>query len=162
RAAAPAAAALRRARRLARRQLPHGRRHEHRAGRSRRGGRDLLLGLRDDARRRQQRPRHRPWRPARDPGDGRARVRLARARRAQRLHERGILYAPDFVVNAGGIIQLIGLEDEGWDETQLETALAGIGDTLRTLFAEAETDGITPAQAADRLARRRVAEARAA
>ena len=31
----------------------------------------------------------------------------------------------------GGIIQLIGLEDEGWDEAQLEERLAGIGDTLR-------------------------------
>ena len=93
---------------------------------------------------------------------GCANNQLAEPQDAERLHERGILYAPDFVVNAGGIIQLIGLEDEGWDETQLEAALAGIGDTLRTLFAEAETDGITPAQAADRLARRRVAEARAA
>ena len=78
----------------------------------------------------------------------------------RRLRERGILYAPDYVVNAGGIIQLIGLEDEGWDEAQLEERLAGIGDTLRTLFAEAEADGITPAEAADQLVRRRLADAR--
>jgi glutamate dehydrogenase/leucine dehydrogenase len=76
---------------------------------------------------------------------------------AERLRERGILYAPDYVVNAGGIIQLIGLEDEGWDEAQLEERLAGIGDTLRTLFAEADADGITPAEAADRLVQRRLA-----
>ncbi len=75
------------------------------------------------------------------------------------LHEHGILYAPDYVVNAGGIIQLIGLEDEGWDEAQLETALAGIGGTLREMFAEAEADGITPAEAADRLVQRRLAVA---
>ena len=69
----------------------------------------------------------------------------------------GILYAPDYVVNAGGIIQLIGLEDEGWDEAQLQEGLARIGDTLRTLFAEAAAAGVTPAEAADRLVRRRLA-----
>jgi glutamate dehydrogenase/leucine dehydrogenase len=79
---------------------------------------------------------------------------------AERLHERGILYAPDYIVNAGGIVQLIGLEDEGWDEERLEEGLAGIGETLRTLLAEAEAKGITPAEAADRLVRRRIAEPR--
>jgi leucine dehydrogenase len=93
---------------------------------------------------------------------GCANNQLAEPHDAERLRERGILYAPDFVVNAGGIIQLIGLEDEGWNEAQLEAALAGIGDTLRSLFAEAEADGITPAESADRLARRRVTEARPA
>src|SRR5205085_1321097 len=88
---------------------------------------------------------------------GCANNQLAEPEEADRLHERGIVYAPDFVVNAGGIIQLIGLEDEGWDEAQLEERLAGIGNTLRTLFAEAEAEGITPADAADRLVRRRLA-----
>jgi leucine dehydrogenase len=90
---------------------------------------------------------------------GCANNQLAEPGDADRLHARGILYAPDYVVNAGGIIQLIGLEDEGWDEPRLEQELAGIGDTLRALFAEAEAERITPAEAADRLARRRVAEA---
>jgi leucine dehydrogenase len=92
---------------------------------------------------------------------GCANNQLAEPADAQRLHDRGILYAPDYVVNAGGIIQLIGLEDEGWTEEQLEERLAGIGDTLRELFAEAEGDGITPAEAAERLVNRRLAEARA-
>jgi leucine dehydrogenase len=92
---------------------------------------------------------------------GCANNQLAEPEDSERLQERGILYAPDFVVSAGGIIQLIGLEDEGWTEAQLEERLAGIGDTLRTLFAEADAEGITPAEAADRLARRRVAEVRA-
>jgi glutamate dehydrogenase/leucine dehydrogenase len=90
---------------------------------------------------------------------GCANNQLAEPEDAERLQERGILYAPDYVVNAGGIIQLIGLEDEGWDETQLQEGLAKIGDTLRTLFAEADADGVTPAEAADRLVRRRLAEA---
>ena len=88
---------------------------------------------------------------------GCANNQLAEPQDAERLRERGILYAPDFVVNAGGIVQLIGLEDESWDEAQLEERLAGIGNTLRTLFAEAEAEGITPADAADRLVRRRLA-----
>jgi len=88
---------------------------------------------------------------------GCANNQLAEPEDADRLLERGILYAPDYVVNAGGIIQLIGLEDEGWDEPQLEERLAGIGDTLRTLFAEADAEAITPAESADRLVRRRVA-----
>jgi leucine dehydrogenase len=87
---------------------------------------------------------------------GCANNQLAEPEDAERLHERGILYAPDYVVNAGGIVQLIGLEDEGWDEEQLEQRLAGIGDTLRELFATAEAEGITPAEAADRLVRRRL------
>jgi leucine dehydrogenase len=91
---------------------------------------------------------------------GCANNQLAEPEDSERLRERGILYAPDYVVSAGGIVQLIGLEDEGWDETQLEERLAGIGNTLRSLFTEAETEGITPSEAADRLVRRRLAEAR--
>jgi leucine dehydrogenase len=93
---------------------------------------------------------------------GCANNQLAEPEDAQRLHDRGIIYAPDYVVNAGGIIQLIGLEDEGWDEAQLEERLAGIGDTLRELFVEAEARGITPAEAAEQLVSRRLAEASAA
>jgi glutamate dehydrogenase/leucine dehydrogenase len=91
---------------------------------------------------------------------GCANNQLAEPEDAERLRARGILYAPDYVVNAGGIIQLIGLEDEGWDEAQLEERLAGIGDTLRNLFAEAESEGITPADAAERFVARRLQDAR--
>ena len=87
---------------------------------------------------------------------GAANNQLAEPEDAERLRERGILYAPDYVVNAGGIIQLVGLEDEGWDEVRLEERLAAIGDTLRALFAEADAEAVTPAEAADRLVRRRL------
>jgi leucine dehydrogenase len=90
---------------------------------------------------------------------GCANNQLAEPEDGQRLHERGILYAPDYIVNAGGIIQLIGLEDEGWNEADLDERLAGIGDTLRELFTEAEAEGITPAEAAEQLVSRRLAEA---
>jgi glutamate dehydrogenase/leucine dehydrogenase len=89
---------------------------------------------------------------------GCANNQLAEPGDAERLQERGILYAPDYIVNAGGIIQLIGLEDEGWNEAQLEARLAAIGETLRMLFTEADAEGITPAEAADRLVRRRLAD----
>jgi glutamate dehydrogenase/leucine dehydrogenase len=90
---------------------------------------------------------------------GCANNQLAIPEDATRLQERGVLYAPDYLVSAGGIIQLIGLEDEGWNETQLEERLAGIGDTLRVIFSDADSEGITPDAAADRLVRRRLAAA---
>lgn len=88
---------------------------------------------------------------------GSANNQLAEPADAERLQERGILYAPDYVINAGGVIQLIGTVDEGWDADELERRLAAIGDTLRELFAEAGRDGITPDAAAERLVERRLA-----
>src|SRR3954471_13867633 len=70
------------------------------------------------------------------------------------------LPTPDYVVNAGGVIQLVGLEDRGWGEAELERALAGIGDTLRRIYADASATGITPAEAAERLAAERIAQGR--
>jgi glutamate dehydrogenase/leucine dehydrogenase len=92
---------------------------------------------------------------------GSANNQLATPEDAQRLHDRGILYAPDYVINAGGVIQLIGLEDNGWDEEELELNLTTIGDTLRQLFGAADEAGITPAEAAERLAAERIAQKRA-
>jgi leucine dehydrogenase len=92
---------------------------------------------------------------------GCANNQLAEPEDGDRLHAAGILYAPDYVANAGGVIQLVGLEDLGWDEAELERGLARIGDTLRELFSTSSADGITPAAAAERLAAERVAAARA-
>jgi leucine dehydrogenase len=93
---------------------------------------------------------------------GCANNQLAEPEDGDRLHGRGILYAPDYVANAGGVIQLVGLEDLGWDEAELERGLAVIGDTLRDLFRRAVSEGITPAAAAELLVAERVAAARAA
>jgi leucine dehydrogenase len=90
---------------------------------------------------------------------GSANNQLAEPADAERLRDAGILYAPDFVVNAGGVIQLIGLEDLTWDEDELERNLAGIGDTLRQLYRDADAKGITPEAAAERLAAERVGAA---
>ena len=76
-----------------------------------------------------------------------------------RLQEAGILYAPDYVANAGGVIQLVGLEDLGWSEDELQQRLTRIGDTLRTLFRSAAEQGITPVAAAEQLVDERIAAA---
>jgi glutamate dehydrogenase/leucine dehydrogenase len=91
---------------------------------------------------------------------GSANNQLAEPEDAERLHAARILYAPDYVVNAGGVIQLVGLEDRQWSETELEENLAGIGDTLRQVYRDAEARGITPAAAAERLAAERIARKR--
>jgi leucine dehydrogenase len=90
---------------------------------------------------------------------GAANNQLARPWDGDRLHDRGIVYAPDYVINAGGVIHLVGYERLGWDEPQMSARLAGIGRTLTELFEVAEQDGITTAAAADRLAMDRIAAA---
>jgi glutamate dehydrogenase/leucine dehydrogenase len=89
---------------------------------------------------------------------GSANNQLATPEDAERLAAAGILYAPDYVVNAGGVLQLLGLQELGWDEHELERNLAEIGNTLRQLYRDAERDGGTPAAAAARLATRRLAK----
>ncbi len=88
---------------------------------------------------------------------GSANNQLAERADADRLHAAGILYAPDYVASAGGVIQLLGLVDHGWDDDELQRHLAAIGDTLRGLFRDADAAGIPPAAAAERLAAERVA-----
>jgi leucine dehydrogenase len=76
------------------------------------------------------------------------------------LAERGVLWAPDFVVNAGGIINIsIELEPEGYDPRRARTRVRGIADTLRRIFDDADADAGSPLDAAMRLARERLAEA---
>ena len=93
---------------------------------------------------------------------GAANNQLATPWDGARLHDRGILYAPDYVINAGGVIHLAGYERLGWDQAQMAARLAGIGQTLTDLFASADREGITTAAAADRLATDRLAAAVAA
>jgi len=90
---------------------------------------------------------------------GSANNQLADPSDADRLREAGILYAPDYVISAGGVIQLVGLEDRGWDYDELERHLAGIGDTLRDLYRDADAEDITPDAAAQQLAAKRIADA---
>ena len=93
---------------------------------------------------------------------GSANNQLADPTDAGRLHARTILYAPDYVINAGGVLQLLGSESLGWREAELERSFAGVGDTLRTIYRDADANGITTAEAAERLAVQRVAAAQPA
>ncbi|MEU9984831.1 Glu/Leu/Phe/Val dehydrogenase dimerization domain-containing protein [Streptomyces sp. NPDC050856] len=75
------------------------------------------------------------------------------------LADRGILYAPDYVVNAGGVIQVAD-ELHGFDFDRCKAKATKIFDTTLAIFARAKSDGIPPAAAADRIAEQRMAEAR--
>ncbi|KKD06513.1 Leu/Phe/Val dehydrogenase [Streptomyces sp. WM6386] len=74
------------------------------------------------------------------------------------LADRGILYAPDYVVNAGGVIQVAD-ELHGFDFERCKAKAAKIYDTTLAIFARAKADGIPPAAAADRIAEQRMHEA---
>ena len=91
---------------------------------------------------------------------GAANNQLGAAEDGERLREAGILFAPDFVINAGGVIHLAGYETLGWDESTMTKRLEAIGDTLLEIYEAADGEGISTAVAADRMARGRVAAAR--
>ena len=83
---------------------------------------------------------------------------------AKRLEERGILYSPDYVVNAGGIMNiLVGLKGsrKGYDLAKAERLVKQIPATLHAVFSKARAEGLTTAQAADALAEARLGEAKA-
>ncbi len=86
---------------------------------------------------------------------GAANNQLADDRVADLLAAHGILWAPDFVVNAGGLIN-IAQELEGYDAASARRRVRGIGDTLREIFDEADSALATPLTAAIELARRRL------
>ncbi len=84
---------------------------------------------------------------------GSANNTLGESEDAVRLQETGILYAPDFVINAGGVLYAWGTESLHWDRETVEARLAGIGETLTAIYLRAEAEGITTEAAAERLAR---------
>ncbi len=87
---------------------------------------------------------------------GSANNQLAEPEAAELLRARGILYAPDYVINAGGAIALVGLEQLGWSKSDHDAALARIGETLREIYQRADERGISTAAAADVLAEERL------
>jgi leucine dehydrogenase len=91
---------------------------------------------------------------------GAANNQLAEPADADRLAERGILYAPDYVVNAGGIIHLASLEMLGEDLARRDERIEAIGDTLAEVYRIADEERITTASAADRMVRTRIDEGR--
>jgi leucine dehydrogenase len=80
---------------------------------------------------------------------------LATAPHGEQLHARGILYAPDYVVNSGG---LIFLEEEmlTHDAQRTERRVRRVGELVRNVIERAEQDGISTARAADLIAHARL------
>ena len=94
-----------------------------------------------------------------DEDAGAANNQLADDSVADMLAARGVLWAPDFVVNAGGLTN-IAEELGGYDRAAARSRVRGIADTLRRIFDDAESMSATPLTAAMELARRRLVEAR--
>jgi valine dehydrogenase (NAD+) len=86
---------------------------------------------------------------------GGANNQLATPAVAEQLRGRGILYAPDYLVNAGGVIQV---EDErhGFSFERAQAKAGGIFDVALRVFRTADAEGVSPAVAADRLAEERM------
>ncbi len=88
---------------------------------------------------------------------GGANNQLAHPGIEKQLADRGVLYAPDYVVNSGGVIQVAD-EIEGFDFERAKQKASGIFATTRQIFAIGADEGVPPAVAADRLAERRMSE----
>ena len=86
---------------------------------------------------------------------GAANNQLAHDELGDALRSRGILYAPDFVINAGGMMR-VASERTGFDQAGVDRQVEGIGDTLLDIFARAHAEGISTQLAAMRLAEERL------
>jgi leucine dehydrogenase len=86
---------------------------------------------------------------------GAANNQLEEPRHGDELHRRGILYAPDYVINAGGVINVYG-EVKGWLPEQSMRKAGEIFGTLVRLFELARDEGLPTYRAADRLAEERI------
>ena len=87
---------------------------------------------------------------------GSANNQLKEDRHGDMLHAKGILYAPDYVINAGGVINVAD-ELQGYSRDRAMKKVEGIYDRLLRVFEIAERDGVTPNKAADRMAEERIA-----
>jgi valine dehydrogenase (NAD+) len=88
---------------------------------------------------------------------GAANNQLAHPGLEKLLADRGIVYAPDYVVNSGGVIQVAD-EIGGFNFERAQARAAQIFDTTKRILAIAGDEGVPPAVAADRLAERRMSE----
>jgi leucine dehydrogenase len=89
---------------------------------------------------------------------GGANNQLATSEDGLRLAARGVVYAPDYVVNAGGIINVVA-EYLGEPHDQVEGRVRAIGERLGALLAQAKAEGCPPHELADAIARARIGRA---
>jgi leucine dehydrogenase len=90
---------------------------------------------------------------------GGANNQLEKSQDGVALHQQDILYAPDYIINAGGAIYLVAVESMGWSVSKAKDRIVEIGDTLKKIYALAEKRGISSMAAAEELAKDRVKEA---
>lgn len=86
---------------------------------------------------------------------GCANNQLLEPRHGDILHERGIVYAPDYVINAGGVINIAD-ELNGYNSERAWSKIGEIYTSLEKIFETSRTEGIATYIAADRLAERRI------
>lgn len=88
---------------------------------------------------------------------GSANNQLCETRHGKMLTDYGILYAPDYVINAGGLIAVADeLAPGGYDHGRVVRMTGGIGDTLAQIFARADSDRAPTNEIADRIAQERI------
>ncbi|MDX5379066.1 MAG: amino acid dehydrogenase, partial [Halomonas sp.] len=87
---------------------------------------------------------------------GAANNQLATPDVAGRLHDRGILYAPDYVANAGGVIEVEAQRHDRYDHEAVMRHVERISITIDEIFTRARAEDSTPSEVADRLARERL------
>jgi leucine dehydrogenase len=90
---------------------------------------------------------------------GAANNQLARSHHGEALEKKGILYAPDYVINAGGLINVYG-EINDWTADRSMRKAGDIYNTLLRIFERAKREGVPTNVAADSLAESRILEAR--
>lgn len=94
---------------------------------------------------------------------GSANNQLAEDRHGEMLRSRGILYAPDYVINAGGLIsvarEVLGREGSGYERERVLADVAGIEEALQEVFDRADRDQVPTNVVADRMAEERLAAA---
>lgn len=84
---------------------------------------------------------------------GGANNQLATGPEGQMLADRGILYAPDYVINAGGIINVLRHVDDA-DDAEINRRIDAIPGRLSAIWQESDSSGLTPAQVADNMAQK--------
>jgi glutamate dehydrogenase/leucine dehydrogenase len=88
---------------------------------------------------------------------GGANNQLAEPADGDRLQQRGILYAPDYAVNIGGAMAIIGMEAMGWSKAEADERVRGVKESLHRIFDLSAEQGITTDAAARRIAAKRLA-----
>ncbi|MCB8945487.1 MAG: valine dehydrogenase [Ardenticatenaceae bacterium] len=87
---------------------------------------------------------------------GGANNQLATDTDAQRLHQRGILYAPDYAVNIGGAMAVLSIESEGMAPALAHQKVRGVRETVLEILAAAAAENVSPVVAAQRVAEARL------